>query len=117
MVNALVLVAALAAISLGVAQAQPSSSGPLVYHFVDCSGPQGTPSAFDAAKQGKGASFHLVDGRSDFVVVAATDATSGSTLISTPGFSKNSVATITCTSMSLVSGHAALVTGFLTPVG
>jgi hypothetical protein len=113
-VNALVCVAVLAAISLGVAQANPSKGR--TYHFSNCSGPAGTPKSFDATKQGKGASFHLTSGGRDFVVVAITD-TSGTTLLSTPGFPQNGLPTVTCDSTSPVSGQPALVTGFFAPLG
>jgi hypothetical protein len=115
-VNALVCVAALAAISLGVAQANPSNSKTLSYHFSDCSGPAGTPTSFDATKQGLGASFHLTSGGRDFVVVSVTD-TTGTTLLNTPGFLKNRLPTVTCESTSPVSGQPALVTGFFAPLG
>jgi hypothetical protein len=111
----LACVALLAAVSLSVARATPSASKTLVYKFSNCSGPTGTPQAFDGTKQSQGAVFHLVGRSGDFVVVSAADPTSGTTLFSTPGFSQNGRATITCQSTSPVSGLPARVTGFFAP--
>ena len=110
-VKAFVLVSALAAISLGVARAAPQSKQGVVYTFSNCTGPRGTPQTFDAVKGGRGVAFHVV-GYPDFVIVSATDSTTGTTLFKTPGFSQNGLPTITCESTSPVTGKPALVTGF-----
>jgi hypothetical protein len=111
-VNALLLVAALAAISLGVARATPSTKNEVVYSFSNCTGPTGTAKTFEAVKRGSGAALHVSGGVRDFVVVSATDPRTGTSYFSTPGFSRNGRPTITCESTSPVTGEPALVTGF-----
>jgi hypothetical protein len=111
----LACVALLAAVSLSVARATPTASKAPTYHFSSCSGPSGTPQAFDGTKQSQGAVFRLVGQSGDIVVVSATDPTSGTTVFSTPGFSQNGRPTITCSSTSPVSGLPARVTGFFAP--
>ena len=81
-----------------------------------CSGPAGTPAAFDAVKQpGSGAALHLVDGRGIFVAVSAVDVASGAVLFSTPGFEHNRVATVACRLVHPVSGTLQAVVGMLAP--
>ena len=96
--------------------AQPATPATLTFHFTGCSGPAGTPAAFDAVKQpGSGAALHLVDGRGIFVAVSAVDVASGAVLFSTPGFEHNRVATVACRLVHPVSGTLQAVVGMLAP--
>ena len=81
------------------AWAAPSTPNTLTYEFSGCTGPAGTPVAFDAVKQpGEAAALHLTDGSGNFVAMAAVDVASGDLLSATPGFEHNDLATVTCSS-------------------
>ncbi|OGO51761.1 MAG: hypothetical protein A2Z32_10245 [Chloroflexi bacterium RBG_16_69_14] len=105
------------AVTTGPAAAHPSTPTTLTGHFTDCSGPAGTPAAFDAVKQPSGAaSAHLVDGSGIFIVIAAIDVESGRTLFATPGFEHNNLPTITCRLIHPVTQRLLSVAGFIAPI-
>jgi hypothetical protein len=100
------------------AWAAPSTPSTLTYEFTGCSGPPGTPVAFDAVKQpGEGAALHLTDGSGNFVAMAATDVATGDLLFATPGFQHNGLPTVTCSVINPRNGRLQLVTGLVVPVG
>ncbi|HEY6013320.1 MAG TPA: hypothetical protein VIU37_04915, partial [Candidatus Limnocylindrales bacterium] len=96
--------------------AHPATPATLTFHFTACTGPSGTPAAFDAVKQpSSAAALHLVDGSGIFVAVSAVDVASGATLFATPGFQHNAVATVACRLIHPVSGTLQAVVGMLAP--
>jgi hypothetical protein len=100
------------------AEAAPASPDTLLYQFTSCTGPEGTPTSFDAVKHpGEAAALHLVDGQSIFVAMRAVDIATGTTLFQTPGFDENDVPTVTCLVVHPVTGTLAAVTGVITPIG
>ena len=100
------------------ALAAPSTPNTLTYEFSGCTGPAGTPVAFDAVKQpGEAAALHLTDGSGNFVAMAAVDVASGDLLFATPGFEHNDLATVTCSVINPRNGRLQLVTGLIVPVG
>ena len=97
------------------AWAAPATPRTLTYLFTGCTGPAGTPVAFQAVKQpGGAAALHLADG-GNFVVVAATDVATGDLLFATPGFQHNDLATVTCSVTNPTTGRLQLVTGLIVP--
>jgi hypothetical protein len=97
---------------VGVAQ-----SDTLTYHFTNCAGPTGTPTAFDATKQlSQSAALHVTNSAEVFVAVEAVDAQTGAILFTTPGFENNVVPTISCQLVHPVTGQLDVVTGFFAPV-
>jgi hypothetical protein len=106
------------ALPAAVAWAAPSTPRTLTYEFTACSGPAGTPTAFDAVKQpGEGAALHLVDGSGNFIAMAATDVETGDLLFMTPGFEHNELPTVTCSVINPRNDRLQLVTGLIVPVG
>jgi hypothetical protein len=98
--------------------AAPSTPRTLTYEFTGCTGPAGTPVAFDAVKQpGEAAALHLVDGPGIFIAMAATDVETGNLLFMTPGFEHNELPTVTCSVINPRNGRLQLVTGLIVPVG
>jgi hypothetical protein len=86
----------------------------LTFSFVACTGPAGTPKAFDAVKQpGGAAALRLAPGSGVFVVIEAIDVATGDVLFTTPGFAHNSLATVTCSVTLPTTGREQLVTGLL----
>jgi hypothetical protein len=108
----------LAALAVGpTAHAEPG--GPdganLQAHFFDCTGPEGTPSSFDAEQQKLGAAWHLTDSRQIFEGMIGFDETTNTQVVVTYGFYVNAVPAVTCRVVSVVNGHVFRVTGVLTP--
>jgi hypothetical protein len=69
----LALVAGTAVPAAG-ASADPSTPSTLTYEFTACSGPDGTPTHFEAVKQpGGAAALLLTDGSGVFIAVQAVD--------------------------------------------
>jgi hypothetical protein len=100
------------------AWAAPSTPSTLTYEFSGCTGPAGTPVAFDAVKQpGEAAALHLTDGSGNFIAMAATDVATGDLLFATPGFQHNDLPTVTCSVINPRNGRLQLVTGLIVPVG
>ena len=77
------------------AAADPSPPASLTYAFTGCTGPAGTPAAFDAVKQpGGAAGLRLTDGSAVFVLMEAVDAATGTVLFATPGLLHNGLPTV-----------------------
>jgi hypothetical protein len=96
------------------AWAAPSST--LTYNLTGCTGPLGTPTAFDATKQpGGAAALHLTDGSAIFVLMGAVDTITRVTLFSTPGFQNHFPLPVTCY-LTRPTGDTLFVTGLITPV-
>ena len=83
-------------------------------HFFDCTGPEGTPTSFDAESQHLGAAWHLTDSAQIFVGLIGFDETTNTLVILTPGFERNAVQAVTCRSVRASNGHVYRVTGVLT---
>jgi len=97
------------------AWAAPSST--LTYNLAGCTGPSGTPTAFDATKQpGGAAALHLTDGSAIFVLMMAYNTDTNAVLFSTPGFQNNGLPTVTCHLTQPTTGAHLVVTGLITPV-
>ena len=121
----LACVSAIAATTVAVAQADPSNFGTVTWTFTNCTGPAGTPTTFDTARQefttpsdlivGAGL-FHLTDGTANFNPFMVTNLDTGGSG-TTPGFNHNNLLLVTCNTTSPVTGTHYLFTGFLTPVG
>src|SRR5436190_7410099 len=112
----------------GIAYADPSNGHTATYSFTQCVDSTGRSVAdFEAVKQfGQAAALHLLDGRGNFVAMAAvvlgdqtvsgTFYADGTVLFQTPGFvGTNGLRTITCTNTSPVSGIRSRVTGYVAP--
>lgn len=113
-----IVVSATGALPAAAAWAAPSTPRTLTYEFTGCTGPAGTPAAFDAVKQpGEGAALHLTDGSGNFIAMAATDVATGELLFMTPGFEHNRLPTVTCSVINPRNGRLQLVTGLIAPVG
>jgi hypothetical protein len=111
-------VAVAGALPGAAAWAAPSTPRTLTYEFTGCTGPAGTPVAFDAVKQpGEGAALHLTDGSGNFIAMAATDVATGDLLFMTPGFEHNNLPTVTCSVINPRNDRLQLVTGLIVPVG
>jgi hypothetical protein len=110
------------AIALSVSIALPAaaeSDQGYPFTFTDCSGPEGTPTSFDAilVLGGIAPTFLLAGTRTVWVSVHTTNLTTGDTLQDAKGFAVNGRETATCSLHSPFSGHDFLVTGFFTPAG
>ncbi len=100
------------------AWAAPSTARTLTYEFTGCTGPAGTPTAFDAVKQpGEAAALHLADGTGNFIAMAAIDVATGDLLFMTPGFENNDLSTVTCSVINPRNDRLQLVTGLIVPLG
>ena len=110
----------LAALAVG-ATAQAEPGGPdganLQAHFFDCTGPEGTPTSFDAELQVIGTAWHLIDSRQIFIGMIGFDETANTLEVVTPGFDVNDVSAVTCRAVRASNGHVIRVTGVLTPAG
>ena len=72
-----------------------------------CTGPAGTPEAFDAVKQpGGAAALRLIPGSGVFVVIEAIDVATGDLLFTTPGFAHNGLTTVSCSVANPANGQA-----------
>jgi hypothetical protein len=99
------------------AEASSSVPTPLLFQFVDCTGPAGTPNAFDAVKEpSNAAALHLVGRPGIFVAVKATDVETGTILFSTPGFTHNQLPTVSCLLFHPVTQRWLSIVGMIAPV-
>jgi len=125
---ALACASAMAATTAAVAQADPANSGTTIWTFTNCTGPAGTPTTFDAARQefttppqsggfitGMPDVFLSSSGSELFLVFMATNLDTGVTGTSS-GFDHNGLLLVSCETTSPFSGTHYLFTGFLTPV-
>jgi hypothetical protein len=104
----------------GAAHADPVNDRSVTITLSDCVGPAGTPSSFDIAKiPNPGAALHLVNGTGTFVLMNATDETTGLLVFTTPGFEHNDLALVTCSFVAPITvplaGHTIVVSGQMTP--
>jgi hypothetical protein len=123
---ALACVSAMAATIVAAADADPSNFGTVTWTFTNCTGPAGTPTTFDTARQefttptgaivGMPAIFLLADGTQLFNPFMVTNLDTGGSGTN-PGFEHNDLLLVTCNTTSPVTGTHYLFTGFLTPVG
>ena len=99
----------------GAAHAEPGgpNGANIQLHFIDCTGPAGTPTSFDAEFQVHGAAWHLTDSRQIFEAMIGFDETANTQVVVTPGFERNAVPAVTC--RVVINGHVFRVTGVLTP--
>jgi len=126
---ALACVSAIAATTVAVANADPSNFGTTTWTFTNCTGPAGTPTTFDAARQefttppqsggfvtGMPAVFLLAGGAEVFQVYMVTNLDTGATGTAN-GFDHNGLLLVTCVTTSPVTGTNYQFTGFLTGIG
>jgi hypothetical protein len=112
----LALVAVSTMATAGAAHADPVNDGSVTITLSDCIGPAGTPSSFDVAKiPNPAAALHLVNGTGTFVLMSATDETTGLLVFTTPGFEHNDRALVTCSFVSPTTGHTIVASGQMTP--
>ncbi len=108
------LLATLSLASLNVGVAQADSSNLLTYSFESCIGPAGAPSSFTAVREdpSAGSAFRLLDGSAIFVGLVFFDVNTG-TGFSPPGLLSSGTVTVTCLTISPISGDVLVIGGFL----
>ena len=112
-IAAALLVAALALPATALAEPGGPDGANLQLHLIDCTGPAGTPTSFDAESQHRGAAWHLTDSRQIFVGLIGFGETTNTLEVLTPGFALNARPTVTCRSVRPDTGHVFLLTGVL----